>query len=96
MKIKPLADKVLIKINEVFETSTPSGIIIPDTAQEKTFKGEVIAIGKGKVLDNGKISSMSVQVGDLVAYTKYTGTEIKWNGTDYLIMPESDIAAILL
>ncbi|MFA6199551.1 MAG: co-chaperone GroES [Bacteroidales bacterium] len=89
MNVKPLADRVLVKPAEA-ETKTAAGIIIPDTAKEKPMKGEVIAIGVGK-----KDEPMTVKVGDLVLYGKYSGTEINIEGNDYLIMRESDIYAIL-
>ena len=89
INVKPLADRVLVKPAEA-ETKTAAGIIIPDTAKEKPMKGEVIAIGLGK-----KDEPMTVKVGDLVLYGKYSGTEINIEGNDYLIMRESDIYAIL-
>jgi chaperonin GroES len=89
INVKPLADRVLVKPAEA-ETKTAAGIIIPDTAKEKPMKGEVIAIGVGK-----KDEPMTVKVGDLVLYGKYSGTEINIEGNDYLIMRESDIYAIL-
>ncbi|MFA6806401.1 MAG: co-chaperone GroES [Bacteroidales bacterium] len=89
MNVKPLADRVLVKPAEV-ETKTAAGIIIPDTAKEKPVKGEVVAIGQGK-----KDEPITVKVGDLVLYGKYSGTEINIEGEDYLIMRESDIYAIL-
>ena len=89
LKIKPLADRVLVEAIEA-ETKTASGIIIPDTAQEKPQKGKVMAVGKGT-----KDSSMTVKVGDLVLYGKYSGTELKLEGKDYLIMSEKDILAIV-
>ena len=89
INVKPLADRVLVKPAEV-ETKTAAGIIIPDTAKEKPVRGEVVAIGKGT-----KDEPMTVKVGDLVLYGKYSGTEISIEGEDYLIMRESDIYAIL-
>ena len=88
-KIKPLADRVLIKVSEA-ETKTASGIIIPDNAQEKPQKGTVIAVGKGT-----KENPMSVNKGDIVLYGKYAGTELKHDGEEYIIMKESDIFAII-
>lgn len=88
-KIKPLADRVLIKVSEA-ETKTASGIIIPDNAQEKPQKGTVIAVGKGT-----KENPMSVNVGDTVLYGKYAGTELKHDGEEFIIMKESDIFAII-
>lgn len=89
MKIQPLADRVLIKPAEA-EEKTASGIIIPDTAKEKPQRGEVIAVGKGT-----KDCEMTVKVGDQVLYGKYSGTQITIDGTDYMIMKEGDIYAII-
>ena len=89
MNIQPLADRVLIKPAEA-EQKTASGIIIPDTAKEKPQRGEVVAVGKGT-----KDCAMTVKVGDHVLYGKYSGTEISIDGTDYMIMKESDIYAII-
>jgi chaperonin GroES len=89
LKIKPLADRVLIEPAEA-ETTTVSGIIIPDTAQEKPQKGIVIAVGNGT-----KDHEMSVKIGDQVLYGKYSGTELKFEGNDYLMMRESDLLAII-
>ena len=89
IKITPLADRVIIQQAEA-ETTTASGIIIPDTAQEKPQKGTVIAVGKGT-----KENPMTVKAGDNILYGKYAGTELKYNGSDYMIMKESDILAII-
>ena len=89
MKIKPLADRVLVEPAEA-ESTTASGIIIPDTAQEKPQKGTIIAVGSGK-----KDEPMTVKSGDTILYGKYSGTELKFEGTEYLIMRESDILAII-
>ncbi|MDD3772661.1 MAG: co-chaperone GroES [Weeksellaceae bacterium] len=89
IKIKPLADRVLV-LPAAAETQTASGIIIPDTAKEKPQQGQVVAAGNGK-----KDEPMTVKVGDTVLYGKYSGTELKWEGKDYLIMKESDILAIV-
>ncbi|KRO64426.1 MAG: co-chaperone GroES [Bacteroidetes bacterium] len=89
INITPLADRVIIQQAEA-ETTTASGIIIPDTAQEKPQKGTVIAVGKGT-----KDNPMTVKAGDTVLYGKYAGTELKHNGSDYMIMKESDILAII-
>tara|TARA_B100001248_G_scaffold258628_1_gene243147 strand:- start:1044 stop:1316 length:273 start_codon:yes stop_codon:yes gene_type:complete len=89
MKLKPLADRVLVEPSAA-ETKTTSGIIIPDTAQEKPQKGMVVAVGKGT-----KENPVSVKVGDNVLYGKYSGTDLKYEGKDYLIMKESDILAII-
>jgi len=89
MKITPLADRVLVEPADA-ETTTASGIIIPDTAQEKPQKGTIVAIGSGK-----KDEPMTVKVGDTVLYGKYSGTELKLEGKDFLIMREADILAII-
>ncbi|MFQ5335102.1 MAG: co-chaperone GroES [Flavobacteriales bacterium] len=94
VKITPLSDRVLVEPAEA-EEKTASGIIIPDTAKEKPQKGNIVAVGKGKVGDDGKLTPPEVKVGDLVLYGKYSGTEITIDGSDYLIMRESDIYAIL-
>ena len=88
-KITPLADRVLVQPSAA-ETKTASGIIIPDTAQEKPQKGSIVAIGKGT-----KDNPITVKKGDLVLYGKYAGTELNYDGEDYLIMKESDILAII-
>ncbi len=89
VNIKPLADRVLIEPMAA-ETKTASGLIIPDTAKEKPQKGKVVAVGPGT-----KEESLTLKVGDSVLYGKYAGTELKWEGTDYLIMRESDILAVI-
>jgi len=89
LKIKPLADRVVIE-PAAAETKTKSGIIIPDTAQEKPQKGNVVAVGNGK-----KDEPMTVKIGDTILYGKYSGNELKLDGNDYLIMRESDILAIV-
>ena len=89
LKIQPLADRVLVEPHEA-ETKTASGIIIPDSAKEKPQQGKVVAVGKGK-----KDHDMTVKVGDLVLYGKYSGSELKFDGKDYLIMREDDILAIV-
>ncbi len=94
MNIKPLADRVLVKPLPA-EEKTASGIIIPDTAKEKPMQGEVIAVGKGRVTDDGKTFENEVKVGDKVLYGKYSGTEVTIDGVEYLIMRESDIYAII-
>jgi chaperonin GroES len=94
MDIKPLHDRILVKPSEA-EEKTASGIIIPDTAKEKPMKGEIIAIGKGKQTDEGKLIPLEVKVGDKVLYGKYSGTEITIEGDEYLIMRESDVYAII-
>lgn len=94
MKVQPLADRVVIKPIEGTE-KMQGGIIIPDTAKEKPMQGEVIAVGPGKVTESGQKVAMEVKKGDRVLYGKYSGTEVTVDGTDYLIMRESDILAIL-
>jgi chaperonin GroES len=94
LNIKPLADRVLVKASKA-EEKTASGIIIPDTAKEKPMQGEVLAVGKGRVADDGKVSPLEVKVGDKVLYGKYSGTEVTFDGEEYLIMRESDIYAII-
>lgn len=94
MKIKPLADRVVIKPSPADEVSR-GGIILPDTAKEKPVVGEVVAIGPGKVTDDGKTVKPEVKVGDKVLYGKYSGTEVTIEGEEYLIMREVDIFAIV-
>jgi len=94
MSIKPLHDRVLVKPS-VMEEKTAGGIYLPDTAKEKPQEGEVIAVGPGKVTDNGTKIPLEVKVGDKVLYGKYSGTEVTINGVEHLIMRESDIFAIL-
>ncbi|MBI4518269.1 MAG: co-chaperone GroES [Deltaproteobacteria bacterium] len=94
MKIRPLQDRVIVKrIAE--EEKTKGGIIIPDTAKEKPQEGKVIAVGKGKVSDDGKIIAPEVKVGDKILFGKYSGSEIKLNGEEHLIMREDDILGIV-
>jgi chaperonin GroES len=94
MKLRPLRDRVLVKRLEEKETKK-GGIIIPDTAKEKPQEGEVIAVGPGKVTDDGKLQPMSVKVGDKILFGKYSGSEVKLDGEEYLIMHEGDILGIL-
>ena len=91
--IKPLGDKVLVKPNTSTE-KTAGGIVLPDTAKERPQEGEVIAVGPGRVLDNGTKAEINVKVGDTVIYSKYGGTEIKSDGTEYLILDESSLLAV--
>lgn len=93
-KIKPLADRVIVKPKEAEET-TKGGIILPDTAKEKPIEGTVVAVGAGRVTEDGKLINLSVKVGNTVLYGKYSGTEVKIEGEDYLIMRESDIYGIV-
>ncbi len=94
LKLKPLADRVVVEPSPAEETSK-GGIILPDTAKEKPQQGTVAAVGEGKVSDSGSLVKMTVKAGDVVLYGKYSGTEINIDGTDYLIMRESDILAVL-
>ena len=94
MNIQPLHDRVVIKRMEE-ERLSAGGIVIPDSAAEKPIRGEVVAVGNGKVLDNGTTKKPSVKKGDKVLFGKYSGTEVKLNGTDYLVVREDDIFAIL-
>ena len=94
MKIRPLQDRVIVKrIAE--EEKTKGGIIIPDTAKEKPQEGKVVAAGKGKVNDDGKVVPLDVKVGDKILFGKYSGSEIKMNGEEHLIMREDDILGIV-
>ena len=94
MKIKPLADRVVIKPAQA-EEKTKGGIILPDTAKEKPVVGEIVAVGPGKLSDEGKLLAPEVKVGDKVLYGKYSGTEVTVEGEEYLIMREADIFAIV-
>jgi len=94
MKMKPLADRVVIKPSPA-EEKTKGGIILPDTAKEKPVVGEVVAVGPGKIADDGKKIQMEIKVGDKVLYGKYSGTEVTVDGEEYLIMREADIFAIM-
>lgn len=94
MNIKPLADRVVVKSLEPVE-KTKGGIYVPDTAQEKPQEGEIVAVGSGKMTEEGKQIKMEVKVGDKVLYGKYSGTEVTVEGEEYLIMRESDILAIV-
>jgi chaperonin GroES len=94
MKIKPLADRLVVKPAQA-EEKTKGGIILPDTAKEKPVIGEVVAVGTGKVLENGTRQPLDVKVGDRVLYGKYSGTEVTLDGEEYMIMRESDLFAIL-
>ena len=94
MNIKPLYDRVVIKRMEE-EKMSAGGIVIPDSATEKPIKGEVIAVGSGKALDNGSVRSPQVKVGDKVLFGKYSGTEVKVDGNEILVVKEDDILAVL-
>ena len=94
MKIRPLHDRVVIKRMEE-EKASPGGIIIPDSATEKPIKGEVIAVGNGKIQDNGKVQPLDVKVGDTVLFGKYSGTEVKVDADELVVMKEDDIMAVI-
>jgi len=94
MNIKPLGDRIVIKVLEA-EEKTASGIVLPDNAKEKPQEGEVKAVGSGKLLDNGTRVEPEVKVGDKVVFSKYAGTEVKVDGEDYLIVRQDDILAVL-
>ena len=94
MRIKPLGDRVVVKVLQNEET-TKSGIVIPDTAKEKPQEGEIVAVGSGKVLENGQRIELEVSVGDRVFYSKYAGNEIKLDGQDFLILSERDLLGIV-
>ena len=94
MKIRPLHDRIIVERLEE-ESKTAGGLIIPDTAKEKPQKGKIIAVGKGKVTEDGKVLGMDVKVGDQVLFGKYAGTEIKIDGKEYLMMREDDILGVL-
>ncbi len=92
--VRPLHDRVLVRrVDE--ETKTAGGIIIPDTAKEKPQRGEIVATGKGRVTEDGKVTPLDVKVGDRVLFGKYSGTELKLNGTEFLMMKEEDILGIM-
>jgi len=94
MKIQPLADKVLVERIEA-ESKTAGGIVLPDTAKEKPQRGKIIAVGEGKLLDDGTRQKVQVKKGDEVIFTSYAGTEVKVGGKEYMIMSESDIMAVI-
>ncbi|MEI7640653.1 MAG: co-chaperone GroES [bacterium] len=94
MKLRPLGDHIVVKPLEEMETKK-GGIIIPDTAKEKPMKGEVMAVGSGKIMENGQKKQMELKVGDKVLFSKYGGTEIKVDDIELLIMTEDDVLAVL-
>lgn len=94
MNIRPLHDRVVIRRKEEERTS-PGGIVIPDTAAEKPIRGEVTAVGRGKILESGEVRPLDVKAGDQVLFGKYSGTEVKVNGEDLLVMREDDIMAVI-
>jgi chaperonin GroES len=93
-KLKPLGDKVVVRPTQREET-TKSGIVLPDTAKEKPQEGVIVAVGTGRVLDNGERATLEVSEGQKVLYAKYAGTEVKLDGEEYLILSEKDILAVL-
>ena len=95
MKIRPLQDRVIVRRLEEAVEKTKGGIIIPDTAKEKPIEGKVIAVGKGKVNDEGKLTPLDVKVGDKILFGKYSGSEIKIDGEEHLIMREEDILGVV-
>ena len=92
--LKPLGDRIVIELIEA-EEKTSSGIVLPDSAQEKPQEGNVIAAGTGRVLDNGQRIDLEVKEGDRIIFSKYSGTEVKYEGNEYLILRESDVLAII-
>jgi chaperonin GroES len=95
MKIRPLQDRILVKRVEE-EQKTKGGIIIPDSAKEKPVEGEVIAVGSGKVLENGKVRPLEVKAGDRILFGKYSGSEIKVEGVEHLILREEEILGVVV
>jgi chaperonin GroES len=94
VSIKPLEDRVVVQANEA-ETTTASGLVIPDTAKEKPQEGTVIAVGPGRIDDNGNRVPLDVNVGDVVIYSKYGGTEVKYGGEEYLVLSARDLLAVV-
>ena len=96
LKVRPIGDKVLVEpIEEKEEKGKKGGIIIPDTAKEKPMEGKVIAVGKGKLMEDGKVHALDVKAGDRVLFGKYAGTEVKIDGVEHLIMREDDILGVI-
>ena len=94
LKIRPLHDRVILQRLDA-ETKSPGGIVIPDSAAEKPIRGKIVAVGKGKILENGTVRPLDVKVGDHVLFGKYSGTEVKVDGDDLLVMREEDIMAVI-
>lgn len=94
MAIQPLGDKIVVKRLEAAEV-TKGGIVLPDSAKEKPKEGKIIAVGPGKICDDGKRGAMQLKKGDRVLFTSYAGTEVKYDGEDYLIMSEDDVLAVV-
>jgi chaperonin GroES len=94
MKIRPLHDRVIVKRLEEERTS-PGGIVIPDTAAEKPMQGKIVAVGKGKILEDGQVRPLDVKVGDRILFGKYSGNEVKVDGEDLVVMREEDVMAVI-
>ena len=94
MKMRPLHDRVIVKRLELERTS-PGGIVIPDSATEKPIQGKVVAVGKGKILENGTVRPLDLKVGDKILFGKYGGTEVKVDGEELLVMREEDVMAVI-
>ena len=94
MKIRPLHDRVIVKRLES-ETKSAGGIVIPDSAAEKPVQGKIVAVGKGKILEGGEVRPLDVKVGDKILFGKYSGTEVKVDGEDLLVMREDDVMAVI-
>ena len=94
MKIRPLHDRVIVKRLES-ETRTAGGIVIPDSAAEKPVQGKIVAVGKGKILEDGTVRPLDVKVGDKILFGKYSGTEVKVDGDDLVVMREEDVMAVI-
>ncbi|GIN64009.1 10 kDa chaperonin [Robertmurraya siralis] len=92
--LKPLGDRIVIELVET-EEKTASGIVLPDSAKEKPQEGKIVAVGTGRVLDNGERVALEVSVGDRIIFSKYSGTEVKYQGQEYLILRENDILAVV-
>ena len=94
MKIRPLHDRVIVKRLEEERTS-PGGILIPDTAAEKPVQGKIVAVGKGKILEDGQVRALDVKIGDKILFGKYSGTEVKMDGDELVVMREEDVMAVV-
>jgi chaperonin GroES len=94
MKIRPLHDRVIVKRLEEERTS-PGGIVIPDSAAEKPIQGKIVAVGKGKILENGNVRALDIKVGDKILFGKYSGTEVKVDGEELVVMREEDVMAVI-
>ena len=94
MKMRPLHDRVIVKRLELERTS-PGGIVIPDSAAEKPMQGKVVAVGKGKILEDGSVRPLDLKIGDKILFGKYSGTEVKMDGDDLVVMREEDVMAVI-